>query len=37
MTDFFLAAFPWIAMGLGMAISITYLDQYLKKNKKEDE
>lgn len=36
MTDFFLAAFPWIAMGLGVAISITYLNEH-KKNKKEDE
>lgn len=35
MTEFFLAAFPWIGMGLALAIVIAYLDARMKKNSKE--
>jgi hypothetical protein len=35
MTAFFIAAFPWIGMGLVVAIAITYLDARAKKNEKD--
>lgn len=31
-TDFFMAACPWIAMGLGLAIVIVYLTKRNDKN-----
>lgn len=40
MTEFLLAAYPWIGMGLAVAIVITYLNARMKKStkdKKEDK
>lgn len=34
MTDFLLAAYPWIGMGLAVAIAMTYLDARIKKEDK---
>jgi lipoprotein signal peptidase len=35
MGDFFNAAFPWIAIGVAVAIILTYMDS--KKKKHEDK
>ena len=35
MTEFFSAAFPWIGMGLALAIVITYFDARIKIAKEE--
>lgn len=34
MTEFLLAAYPWVGMGLVVAVFITYLDERMKKIKR---
>jgi hypothetical protein len=37
MGDFFNAAFPWIAMGVSIAIIITYINSKKKTNNEEEQ
>lgn len=36
MAEFFTGAFPWIGMGLAVAVAIVYLDARTKKAEKEE-